>query len=94
MTLTFLHLNVEWNAEPNAPAPHINIEGGDVLLTFYVNPFRFRQFQEEERGVLRFVNCSRYRLGPPTHRECRLLRNQKFSAPHVGTQEKPTILSL
>jgi hypothetical protein len=60
----FLHLNVGWNAEPNAPEPEVETQGRDIILRFYVNPFKFREFAEEELGFLRFVNCERYRLGP------------------------------
>lgn len=60
----FLHLNLGWNAEPNAPEPHLEVQGSDILLRFYVNPFRFEEFKEDELGFLRFVNCARYRLGP------------------------------
>lgn len=60
----FLHLNDGWNAEPNAPAPVIEIQRFDIILRFYVNPFKFKEFEEEELGFLRFENCERYRLGP------------------------------
>lgn len=60
----FEQLNQEWNAEPNAPVPTVRRDGRDVLLWFLLNPFRFGQFEEEDVGVLRFHNCSRYRLGP------------------------------
>jgi hypothetical protein len=63
MTLSFVQLNHGWNAEPNAPEESAHVDGHDVLLDFYVNPFRFAEFSEDERGVLRFVNCSRFRLG-------------------------------
>ena len=29
-----------------------------------MNAFQFKQFEEEELGVLRFIECERYRLGP------------------------------
>jgi hypothetical protein len=60
----FLHLNVGWNAEPNAPEPSVLVQGLDIILGFYVNPFLFKEFKEDELGFLRFVNCARYRLGP------------------------------
>jgi len=59
----FLPLNLGWNAEPNAPEPHVEMLGNDILLRFYVNPFQFDEFEEDEVGFLRFVNCVRYRLG-------------------------------
>lgn len=63
MSTTFLQLNIGWNAEPNAPDPVVTVEGADVLLVFYVNPYLFPEFAEEEVGVLRFVRCERYRYG-------------------------------
>jgi len=59
----FLQLNLGWNAEPNAPDPDVELDGDDIVLHFYVNPFQFKEFAEDEIGFLRFVNCVRYRLG-------------------------------
>jgi hypothetical protein len=64
MKTTFVKLNDDWNAEPNAPDPKIEIVGSDILLSFYVNPFQFPRFEEEDIGVIRFKNFVRYRLGP------------------------------
>ena len=47
-----------------APEPAINIRNEDLLLMFYVNPFLYPEFKEEEIGILRFMRCERYRLGP------------------------------
>lgn len=63
ITPDFLQLNVGWNAEPNAPEPRVAPSGHDILLTFDLNAFVYKQFSEGERGTLRFTNCSRYRLG-------------------------------
>ena len=63
MKTTFQQLNDGWNAEPNAPDPSIQVEGHDVLLQFFVNAFQFKEFEEEEIGILRFIECERYRLG-------------------------------
>jgi len=35
-----------------------------VLLEFYVNPFQFPIFHDEEKGLLRFNTVSKFRLGP------------------------------
>jgi len=32
----FSQLNLGWNAEPNAPQPHVDIMGNDILLSFYI----------------------------------------------------------
>jgi hypothetical protein len=60
---TFQQLNKGWNAEPNAPDPRVAVEGGDIVLTFLMNPFQFPQFSPQDVGQLRFVSCRRYRLG-------------------------------
>lgn len=64
MNLKFCRLNENWNAEPNAPNPTVAIDGEDVLLSFFLNSFLYTDFQEEDRGLLRFIQCERYRLGP------------------------------
>src|SRR5215831_1228803 len=61
---TFRQLNEGWNAEPNAPSPQVRVEGKDAIVTFLLNPFRFPQFGVEDKGILRFFSCQRYRLGP------------------------------
>jgi hypothetical protein len=63
MSTEFAKLNVDWNAEPNAPNPQVQVWERDVVLSFLLNPFVFRQFKEEDVGQLRFRNCWRYRLG-------------------------------
>ena len=63
MNTVFTKLNVDWNAEPNAPDPHVMPDGSTVRLQFFLNPFQFPQFAEEDIGTLRFENCWRYRLG-------------------------------
>jgi hypothetical protein len=61
--LKFLKLNLGWNAEPNAPAPVVSVDGNDVILGFYMNAFRHSEFSEEDLGFLRFMDSERYRLG-------------------------------
>jgi len=62
-TLTFTQLNKGWNAEPNAPDPKVTVAGTDVLLEFFLNPYQFPQFGDDDRGIIRFSGCARYRLG-------------------------------
>jgi hypothetical protein len=61
---TFKKLNHGWNAESNAPAPTVMLNGPDIVLRFFVSPRTFKQFEGEEVGLLRFHDCLRYRLGP------------------------------
>ena len=63
MNPKFQHLNLGWNADPNAPEPRISVEGTDLLLRFNLNYFLYEDFEKGEQGTLRFVNCSRYLLG-------------------------------
>ena len=65
MRTRFHQLNQGWNAEPYFPNPIIDVQGGDVALRFSVNALQFTEFHEGETGILRFVDCRRYRLGPP-----------------------------
>jgi plasmid stabilization system protein ParE len=59
----FVKLNDGWNAEPNAPDARATVEGRDVLLDFFLNPWQFPRFREEQRARLRFRSTWRYRLG-------------------------------
>jgi hypothetical protein len=58
--LAFLHLNPDWNAEPNAPSLKVEVSGGTVELSFYLNPFAY-DAGHDEIGKVRFTGCSRWR---------------------------------
>ena len=58
----FLHLNPDWNADPNAPEPKVSVSGSDVSLLFRLNPWGY-QAAAGEQGKLSFGGCSRWRLG-------------------------------
>lgn len=45
--LHFLHLNPDWNAEPNAPDPTVSVIGRNVQLSFFLNPFSYAAEEEE-----------------------------------------------
>lgn len=60
---SFSKLNNGWNAEPNAPLPQVRVEGTDVVLSFRLKDFQFRQYNNGDIGTLRFARCTRYRLG-------------------------------
>ncbi len=64
MSIEFVKLNKDWNAEPNAPGEKVIVEGSDIILEFTVNPWAYEGFEEEERARLIFNSCSKYRLGP------------------------------
>jgi len=61
--LSFERLNVGWNAEPNAPATRVAVDGQRLGVRFYLNCFAFDCAHEEQEGVLSFTGCSRWRLG-------------------------------
>jgi hypothetical protein len=63
--LEFIKINENWNAEPNAPMPTIEVIGSNLILSFYLNAFISEEFDEEDLGVLEFNNCLQYRLGAP-----------------------------
>jgi hypothetical protein len=64
MSIKFVKLNKDWNAEPNAPEEKVYVEGSDLVLEFTVNPWAYEGFNEEERARLIFKACSKYRIGP------------------------------
>lgn len=65
MATSFTKLNQDWNAEPNGQEPCLSIDGGDLLFEFLLNDLMFPRYKAADRGLLRFSNCWRYRLGKP-----------------------------
>ena len=63
--MKFIKLNINWDAEPNAPMPILEIPGiGDsIRVSFYLNSFIHDDVDEEDKGILEFINCYKYRLG-------------------------------
>src|SRR5882724_4476120 len=79
MTTTFTKLNEGWNAEPNGHNPHISVEGSDLVFEFLLNDLQYPEYKNAEKGILRFRDCWRYRLGQTNdegwHRgQCRFSR--------------------
>ena len=64
MSVEFVKLNRDWNADPNAPHESVISQGQDVVMEFCVNSWTYPGFREGERAGLRFYSCSKYRLGP------------------------------
>ncbi|WBA43654.1 hypothetical protein [Hymenobacter canadensis] len=58
--MRYQQLNHDWNADPNAPEPHLTVAGQTVQLEFYLNAFQFAQFQEGDKACLTFRNCHKY----------------------------------
>ena len=63
MPPSFHQLNQDWNADPNAPVPRVEVDEQDILLLFTLNSLQFKRFTSGDTGVIRFKGCSRYRLG-------------------------------
>jgi hypothetical protein len=63
MKTTFIHLNKNWNAEPNTPAEKIDTKENVLILNFKVNPWTYQGFNNNDTAELRFYGVSRYRLG-------------------------------
>lgn len=63
--MKFIKLNNGWDAEPNAPMPSIELlEAIPVIrVSFYLNSFIHKDVEEEDKGILEFINCYQYRLG-------------------------------
>jgi hypothetical protein len=64
MATHFDKLNTGWNAQPNAPHPHIELDNRGVIVRFVLNSYQFPQFSEAQEARLMFDGCWRYRLGP------------------------------
>jgi hypothetical protein len=58
--MKYKKLNIDWNAEPNAPDVELQTEGDKLRLLFYLNPFIFDNIDEEVKGESIFKNCFMY----------------------------------
>jgi hypothetical protein len=56
----FVKLNLDWNAEPNAPDPRVELSGTSLALSFLLNPWAHLA-SVGERGCVTFTRCSRWR---------------------------------
>jgi len=57
---TFIHLNLDWNAEPNDPDLKVEVNGSTIRLSFYLNPFAY-DARKGDVGILTFNGCNRWR---------------------------------
>jgi hypothetical protein len=65
MSTTFTKLNGGWNAEPNGQTPEISFAGRDLVFAFLLNDLVYPKYQTAEKGILRFPECWKYRIGGP-----------------------------
>ena len=63
MKTEFVHLNKDWNAEPNAPSEKVEVKPDYVELSFYVNPWAYEGYEEEQRAAIRSVNDEGWYMG-------------------------------
>jgi hypothetical protein len=63
MKSKFTKLNIGWNAEPNVAVPKCSVENDCLIVRFKLNPYLYPEFSYGDIGVLRFEECSRYRIG-------------------------------
>jgi hypothetical protein len=55
--VSFHQLNRDWNAEPNAPNPLVEVRGDTVSVSFRID------LSSPDVGCLTFKRCSAWRLG-------------------------------
>ncbi len=58
--MKYKKLNIDWNAEPNAPEVKLQENGADLKLEFFLNPFVFDDVDEDDKGELVFKDCHKY----------------------------------
>jgi hypothetical protein len=61
--LRFVRLNHNWNAHPNVAEFWHEINGPDLLFRFRLGQYLIPRFKWGDIGILRFINCSRFRIG-------------------------------
>ena len=92
MAIIFKTLSNEWNAEPNAPNPIVEVDGSNVVLSFGMNSFKYPKFRETDMGKIVFNDCWRYRLGPTNDEgwylgQCRFSREDGVTLLHGQLSE-------
>ena len=60
--MKYKQLNINWNAEPNAPEIKMTVEHTTVTLEFFLNYFVYDSFQEGEKGILTFNRVHKFSL--------------------------------
>ena len=64
-----MKLNANWNAEPNAPDPKVEVFGDTVVLRFVLNYHLYQQFAEEQPGTLSMAADWSFKAEPVRHTE-------------------------
>lgn len=63
--MSFEKLNIDWNADSNAPEVEVKVSGQNIILEFYLNSYMYEQYNKGDKARLIFHNCIQYRLGEP-----------------------------
>lgn len=59
--LKFLQQNSDWNADPNAPEPHVSMDGPTLGISFWMHPRSFGWDERQKvRGLLQFHSFKRW----------------------------------
>ncbi|MEL7013587.1 MAG: hypothetical protein AAFO72_09935 [Pseudomonadota bacterium] len=62
--LTFTKLNKSWNADPNAPFLSTEQDSDALICYFKPNAFKYPEFKDVSRLLLKFDGCSKFRITP------------------------------
>ena len=65
MKSTYKKLNLDFDAEPNAPNPIVTENSESLSLTFLLNPFIWDNVKDDEQAKLIFNKVYAYRIGSP-----------------------------
>jgi len=58
--MKYKKLNIDWDAEPNAPEVKLQTCGDKLKVSFFLNPFIYDDVHEEDKGELVFTDCFKY----------------------------------
>lgn len=58
--MKYRKLNIDWNAEPNAPGVKLQVNENEIKLEFLLNPFAYDNVSEKDKGELIFNDCFKY----------------------------------
>lgn len=78
MNIEFEQLNIDWNAEPNAPEVTVSVLGNNVEVRFFLNNLQYGNFDEQNIARLVFHDCLQYRYGSPNDEGFFIFNQSRF----------------
>ena len=78
MNIEFEQLNIDWNAEPNAPEVTVSVLGKNVEVRFFLNNLQCENFDEQNIARLVFHDCLQYRYGSPNDEGFYIFNQSRF----------------